>query len=219
VEAFEVLAVVASWLPLLDVVVLHYWGSYRHHLFLGLPALVVLVGWGIDGGVEGPIRGDARRAGLALLSPWLLLQVAIAAGCFALDARYPFSDTKSAAPMLDAGAHVVADAEWRSIGMLLYRPDLQMRSASWQGRPYRYTRPDRNWHRTVPVPPLVAAECGEAPDRVYFAGTAKSLGALGRCAGRVAYPQNPFETHPFTWESFDLFRMDCACVAEAAPGP
>ena len=84
---------------------------------------------------------------------------------------------------------------------------------SWQGRRFRYIRADSEWHVEVPVPPLVAEECREAPDRVYFAGFEPALGELSACATRVEYPRILFDDHPSTWETFDLFRMDCACVA------
>jgi hypothetical protein len=222
VSTFEVLAVVVSWVPLLVIIVNHYWGFHRHHLFLGLPLLVVLTGWGLDERVEGKLAGELRRWGLALLVPWFLFEAGIAAGSFALDARHPFSDTKSAAQVLGAGAHVVADADWRSMGMLFWRPDIQMRSMSWRGRRFRYARPDREWHATAALAPLLAEECREAPDRVYFAGYPASLGGLARCGKPVPYPTNTLGEHPFTWESFELLRMDCGCVAggkgEPPPG-
>lgn len=214
VGAFDVLAVACAAPPLLVVIVGHYWGFYRHHLFLGMPLVVVLVGWGLDREVAGPIAGEARRSALALMVPWFLLQGALAAGNLVLDWRYPFSDTKSAARALDPGAHVVADADWRSLTMMFWRPDIQYRSTSWRGRRVRYARPDWEWHKQAALSPLVAAECQEAPDRVYFAGFAASLGPLVRCAQPVPFPKTPLVDHPFTWESFDLFRMDCACVAD-----
>jgi hypothetical protein len=217
VGVFDVLAVLASWPPLLVIMVQHHWGFYRHHLFLGMPLLVFLAGWGLDPRIDGPISGQARRSGLALLAPWFLFQAVIAAGSFALDRRYPFSDTKSAASLLAEGAHVVADAEWRSGGLLFWRPDIQMRSASWRGRRFLYPVPDLERNRSAPLPPIVVEECHEAPDRIYFAGIGSSLGALAKCARRLDNPKSPFETQPFTWEVFDLFRMDCACVAAPAP--
>ncbi len=210
--AFEVIAVLASLPPLLVIIVFHYWGFYRHHLFLGMPLLVVLAGWGLDVGISGPISGVARQTGLALLAPWLLFQGVVAAGSFALDHRYPFSDTLAAARMLAPGARLVTDTHWQSTGVMFWRPDVQMRSAGWGGRPYRYIRPDQDWFRNVPIPPLIVEECRAAPERVYFAGVTASLGALGRCASPIEYPRSPFETQPFTWESFSLSRMDCACV-------
>jgi hypothetical protein len=215
--AFDLFAILASWPPLLVIFVYHYWGFYRHHLFLGVPLIVILVGYGLDPRVEGPYRGLLRRAGIGLLIPWFLLQSEIALGSFTLDARYPFSETKSAAGALAAGARVVADADWKSAGMMFWRPDIQMRSASWGGRPYRYIRPDADWHRIAPLPPIVSGECRKAPDRVYFAGAPVSLGPILGCGSRVDHPRNPLPDHPFTWESFDVYRMDCACVLRTVP--
>src|SRR5262249_11264794 len=152
------------------VIVQHYWGFYRHHLFLGMPLLVLLAGWGLDRRVAGPVTGELRLGSLALLAPWFLLQAALAAGSFALDLRYPFSDTKAAARALSQGARVVADAEWRALGMLFWRPDIRMRASAWRGRPFRYPLPDREWHLPAHLPRLLAEECRAAPDRVYFAG-------------------------------------------------
>ena len=59
----------------------------------------------------------------------------------------------------------------------------------------------------------MGAECRATPERVYFAGFVESLGPLSRCAGRIAYSKTTLVDHPFTWESFDLFRMDCGCVS------
>jgi hypothetical protein len=194
----------------------HYWGFYRHHLFLGMPLLVLLVGWGLDRRIAGPASGEARRVGLALMAPWFLLQAALAVGCFALDYRYPFSDTKSAARGLPQGARVVADAEWRSMGMLFWRPDIRMRAPAWRGRPFRYSRPDREWHVREPLAPLLVEECREAPDRVYFAGVASSLEKpKARCLSRIDHPKTPLGEHPFTWEDFDVFQVDCACIGAA----
>jgi hypothetical protein len=213
VEAFDVLAVLASFPPLLEIIVRHYWGFYRHHLFLGMPLVVILVGWGLHARFAGAYAEEARRTGLSLLGPWFLLQVILAAGCVVLDALYPFSDTKGAARELAAGAHVVADSEWRTMGMLFWRPDIQLRAASsWNGKPFHYMRADRAWHVGTPLPPLVREECSRVPRRVYFAGGEASLGALATCARRVPHRKMQFGDHPETWESFDLFRMDCACV-------
>jgi hypothetical protein len=219
VEAFDVFAVLASWPPLLEIIVRHYWGSYRHHLFLGMPLVVILSGWGLDARFSGELAAEARRAGRALLVPWFVLQTILGATSLALDFVYPFSDTKSAARVPAEGAHVVAESEWKTLGVLFWRPDLHMRARAWRGQPYRYLRADDAWDKKVALPPLVVEECGAAPDRVYFAGTRQQLGALAKCAHPVAYPKSPLGNHPQMWESSDLSRMDCGCVAaSAAPG-
>jgi hypothetical protein len=179
-----------------------------------MPLVVIVAGWALDR--TGASLGRSwRRAALVLMIPWLFHETALSAASFALDYRYQFSNTKSAAAVLAGGARVVADAEWRSAAMLLWRPDITMRSASWGGRPFRYIRADSDWHREVPIPPLVAKECQAAPDRVYFAGFEPALGDLSSCTRRIEYPRVPFDDHPVTWETFDLFRMDCACVGRA----
>ena len=212
VEAFDLIAGVAAWPPLLEIIVRHYWGFYRHHLFLGMPLLVIVAGWGLHARFADAFSDEARRSALALLAPWFLLQVSLAALSVSLDAAYPFTDTRAASRALVPGAHVVAEAEWRTLGMLFWRPDIQMRAAAWQGRPYRYIQPDNGWGQTAPLPPLVKEECRAAPDRTYFAGGLGAMGALGSCAKRVAYPREMRGEHPTTWETFELFRMDCGCV-------
>jgi hypothetical protein len=110
-------------------------------------------------------------------------------------------------------AHVVADAEWRSIAMLLWRPDLVLRSSSWMGKRVLYTAANTEWHRMAPVAPIVAEECRAAPDRVRFSGVRESLGKLTRCATPVPFPRSPLAALPFTWETIEVFAIDCGCVA------
>ncbi len=216
VQAFD-LAVLASWPPLLEIIVHHYWGFYRHHLFLGLPLVVIVLGWGLDARAAGALTQETRRTGLLLMAPWFALQMGLAAGSFALDAAFSFSDGKNASRMLAADAHVVADAEWRSVGLLFWRPDIHLRAPAWRGRPYRYIRPDAAWHQSVPVAPLVVEECATAPSRVYFTGDPGALGPLSACAHRIEFPRAWKGEHPLTAEAFDLFGIDCACVATPAP--
>jgi hypothetical protein len=220
---FDVVAILASWPPLLYVTITRYWGFYRHHLYLGVPLVVFLAGWALDRRTDGAVTSDpgtrggvareARRAGLLLLMPWIAFQIADAMGCLVLDYRYPFSDTKAVARLLADRAHVVADADWRSSGILFWRPDVTMRSASWHGQRFRYPLPDAARGQVVPIGPLLQEECREAPDRTYFVGVGASLGALAPCAKRLDFVKMPFETQPFTWETLDVFPMDCACAA------
>jgi hypothetical protein len=212
VEAFDIVAVAASWPPLLEIIVHHYWGFYRHHLLLGIPLIVIVAGWGIATSTESALAEEARDAGLALLAPWFVLEVGLTLGSFALDAREPFSDSKAAAGMIAQGAHVVAESEWKTLGLLFWRPDLTIRSSAWRGRPYRYIRADTEWKVPAPVPGLVEEECRVAPDNVTYAGSAAGLGGYSTCAHRVAYPQMTLGEHPLTWESFEVHRIDCACV-------
>jgi hypothetical protein len=131
-----------------------------------------------------------------------------------LDARLPFSDTKGAARELAPGAHVVAESEWKTLGMLLWRPDIQLRSsAAWSGQPFRYIRPDKQWHKRGSLASLITEECRAAPNRVYFAGDKSGLGAQAKCARDTRW-KNHFGDYPTTWEWFDLYRMDCACVSK-----
>ncbi len=212
VEAFDLIAAVAAWPPLLEIIVHHYWGAYRHHLFLGMPLLVIVTGWGLHARFSAPFADEARRTALALLFPWFALQISMGVSCVALDAALHFSDTKSASRVLAPGAHVVAESEWRPLGLLFWRPDIQLRAAAWEGRPFRYIRPDRAWGRLGPLPPLVKEECAAAPERVYFAGSAGAMGPLAACGKRVEYLRKMKGEQPMTFETFDLFRVDCGCV-------
>jgi hypothetical protein len=212
VEAFDLVAVLASWPPLLEIIVHHYWGFYRHHLLIGVPLVVILAGWGIATTTESALAEGARDVGLALLAPWFVLELGLTVGSFALDAQHPFSDAKAAAGMIARGAHVVAESEWKTLSLLFWRPDLTMRSTAWRGRPYRYMRPDTEWRMVAAVPVLLAEECRVAPDNVTYAGAEAGLGRYSDCADLIAYPQMTLGEHPLTWESFDLFRIDCACV-------
>jgi hypothetical protein len=211
-EAFDLLAVAASWPPLLEIVVHHYWGSFRHHLFLGTPLLLLVLGWALDRRGRAPALVVSRWAALALLSPWVAFQVLLGAGSFVLDYRLPFSDTKAAAGVLPLGAHVVVEDDWRCAGVMFWRPDVDMRARAWGGHPFRYIRADARWEELAKVPPLVEEECRAAPDRVFFAGFEPSLGGHAGCARRVEYPRSPYWDQPLTFEKFDLFAVDCACV-------
>jgi hypothetical protein len=215
VEAFDLLAVLASWPPLLEIIVRHYWGFYRHHLMLGIPLIVIVAGWGIATRTESLLAEEARDAGLALLAPWFVLEVGLALGSFALDAVQPFSDGKAAARVMPEGAHVVAESEWKTLSLLFWRPDITIRSSAWHGRPYRYIRPDTEWRMLVYMPALVVDECRVAPDKVTYAGGVEGLGELAECARQIEYPRMNLGEHPLTWESFEMHRIDCACVLSA----
>lgn len=216
---FDALTILSSWVPLLIIIVFHYWGSYRHHIFLGVPAVVVLVGHAIDARIYGMVFRPLQQTALILLFPWFLFQGVLGIGSFVVDVRYPFSGAKDASRLLVQNARVVTDTDWVSVGMLFWRPDIQLRSPSWNGRPYRFVRADRFWHSYAPIVPLVAQECSIDPERTYFAGNEKSIGPLRPCAHVRPYVKSPFETQPFTWELFDVFSMDCACVARKMQAP
>lgn len=211
---FDVLTIVSSWVPLLIIIVFHYWGSYRHHIFLGLPLVVVVLGHTIDARIHGMVIRPLQQVALILLVPWFLLQGLLSFGSFAADVRYPFVGAKDASALLAPHARVVTDTDWVSVGMLFWRPDIQLRSTSWNGRPYRFIRADRLWHSHTALVPIVAEECVIDPEHTYFAGNEKSIGPLRPCAHARPYVKSPFETQPFAWELFDLFLMDCACVAK-----
>lgn len=210
-DLFELVAVLLSWPPLLLIIVEHYWGFHRHHLFLGLPLVLVVAAWSLSRPGARPL--SAPRALLFALVPWFLLQASLAFGDLLLDYHHPFSDTRAAAAALPPSAHVVAVDEWRTAAMLFWRPDLRLRAQSGRGRVFHYSRPDTDWHRAAPLPPIVAEECHLAPSLVFLAGPSDVLGPHADCATLIDYPRTPFADHPFTWETFPLHRIDCACLA------
>lgn len=216
---FDLFIIVSSWGPLLVIILFHYWGWYRHHIFLGLPLIVVLLGHALDARIRGWVIRPLQQAALTLFAPWFALQGLLAMGCFAADVRYPFSCTKDASKLLVQNARVVTDADWISVGVLFWRPDIQLRSMSWNGRPYRYVRADRYWHSRTALMPLVAEECAIDPEHTYFVGNEKSMGTLRPCGHNQPYVKSPFQTQPFTWELFDVFSMDCTCVAQKVQLP
>ncbi len=218
IPTFEILTVTAGIPPLLYVMLYHYWGSYRHQLFLGMPLIVMAGAWSLDGTPLVGWASWARRAAIAAMIPWFLLQMTLLVVDLSCDRTFPFSDTKQAAAALPPDAHVIGKEEWQSAAIVFWRPDIHYRSPAGMGRPYVYTRPDRDWHRGVPVALLVEEECLVAPDKVYLAGPASYLRTHVGCATSLPYPQMPVGDHPFTWESFELHTIDCACVT-AAPAP
>lgn len=216
--AFEVLAVIAGIPPLAYVMLYHYWGSYRHQLFLGMPLLVMAGAWSLDRSPAAAWVPWARRAAIVTAIPWFLLQFTMLWVDLSCDRTFPFSDTRAAAAALPPDARVVGKDEWQSAAIVFWRPDVHYRSPAGMGRPYDYTRPDRDWHHVVPLAILVEEECRVAPDRVVLAGPTSTLRTHVGCATLLDYPRMTVGDHPFTWESFDLHTIDCACVA-AGPTP
>ena len=214
-ESFDVLAVVLGWVPLLYIFVDFYWGSYRHMLFVGLPAIVIGAGWAIDGRIDAPWAKWLARAWLPLAAPWFALQAALLYRDLALDVTLPFSETKMLASLLPEDARVVTDTDWRAEGMLLWRPDITMRSGPGFGRHFRYVIHDAAYPYSAPIRPLVIEECKVAPDRVFYVGGAVEA----RCLTNLGHPEVRIsERAPSTYhytpteEQFDLSQVDCACL-------
>ena len=184
-EAFDLIAGLAAIPPLLEVTLHHYFGQYRHHLFLGMPLVVIVVGWGLDRRPVGFFTEEARRIGLWAFAPWFGFQILLALGSFKLEVPCSFSDGKKGSQVLAPNAHVVAEVDWRAAAMMFWRPDIQMRCPAWRVLPFRYISPDAEWRKTVPLPPIVVEECAAAPDRVFYAGggagSARSSRAPPRC--------------------------------------
>jgi hypothetical protein len=205
-ELFPVAAIALSWPPLVEIVGNHYYGYYRHHLHVALPLIVLLAGWCIDSSCEDRSVRWLRRAALVAMGPWFLFHQLVLGESLWLDMRYAFSDTKGHAQGLPLGAHLVSSSDETTVGMVAWRPDLSLRSATSHGRHFRYQICDPAWFDHVGADPLVAEECRAAPDRTF---TTFPM----RCASQVADSLGGLPDRPTNRESFGLWRVDCACLA------
>jgi hypothetical protein len=53
---------------------------------------------------------------------------------------------------------------------------------------------------------------------VFLVGPLYTLYTHARCGKELPFPAMPVGDHPYTWESFKLFKVDCGCVGqEEAP--
>jgi len=207
---FDVLAIVIGWVPLLEIIIDHYWGSPRHHAFLGFPVAVLLAGWGAQRSPGG--AGWTSAASLAFASAWFVFQFVICARDVALDVERPFSDSKAAAALLPTDAHLVTESFTMQEGYLFWRPGIVMRGGDMAGRALPYTAADVAWTVRVPIAPLVQQECAAAPDRTFFSGERRSVSSLGGCL-RLLRPKTPASEQFRTDERFDLWQVGCLCVA------
>jgi hypothetical protein len=210
VLVYDVLAILLAWLPLLEIVIHHYWGSTRHHAFIALPVLVVLAGWGLQrGGGAAPFAGAPA---LALMASWFAFQYTVCVRDLDLDMRLPFSDTKGEAALVPPGAHVVVDSLTMQEAFMFWQPTLSVRGGDNAGRHMRAIAPDPAWRMTVPVGPLVREECAAAPNATYYSGNQGGAAETAPCLTLVR-AASPHSEQPYTDERFDLWRVDCACAA------
>jgi hypothetical protein len=210
---YDILAILVGWLPLLDIIVNHYWGSPRHHAFFGIPVVVVLVGWGLQRpfGASGPARWSSAGA-LALASVWFAFQFVLCERDVELDVRLPFSDSKDAAEMLPPRAHVVAQSLTMAEGYLFWRPGIKMRGGDEAGRRLAATVFDSAWHMQVALAPLVREECADDPGSTFYSGPRGSVGGLDGCL-HLLHRATPPSEQLRADERFDLWQVDCQCVA------
>jgi hypothetical protein len=206
---YDVLAVSVAWAALLEIVVNHYWGSSRHHVFFGIPVAVMLAGWSLQRGP--PTTRWTEAAGLAAMAPWLAFQLVVCFRDLALDVDLPFSDTKAAALMLPPDAHLVADSLTIQEGYMLWRPGITMRGGDNGGRRIGYVAFDNAWHAGVALLPMVRDECSQAPDRTYYSGGQWGLGGSSGCL-HLTRSATPHSEQLRPDELFDLWKVDCACV-------
>jgi len=213
--AYDLLAVVVGWLPLLEIVINHYWGSPRHHGFFALPVLALLAGWGVQRG--GGAASWAGAGALALLGPWFGYQYVVSARDFDLEMELPFSDAKEAAALLPPGAHLVVDSLTMQEAFMFWQPTLSVRGGDNAGRHLGAIAPDPAWLMRVPLPPLVREECAAAPDATYYSGPRWGVDSLSRCL-TLLHAATPHSEQLRADERFDVWRVDCAC-AKAAGSP
>jgi hypothetical protein len=210
---YDVLSVTIGWAALLEIVVNHYWGSPRHHVFFSLPAVVLAAGWGAQRGV-GSMR-LASAVALPLLASWFAFQIWVGVRDLALDIDLPFSDTKEAAARLPPDAHLVADSLTMQEGYLLWQPGTVMRGGDNAGRSMGYVGFDNAWHMSAPIVPMLREECTKAGDRTFFSGSRGSLGPLSSCL-RVLRPATSHSEQLRPDERFDLSQVDCGCLQAGA---
>jgi hypothetical protein len=107
---------------LMYIFVIRYKSSYRHHLFMFMPVMVVALA-----ALLGPYRGSATKplaprlkvALLGSLAPWFAYQYFACATDLAGDRREPFSAAKAASEVFPRDARVViAGEDWLGSGVL-----------------------------------------------------------------------------------------------------
>jgi hypothetical protein len=206
---YDLLALGIGWAGLLEIVVNHYWGSPRHHVFFSLPAVVLAAGWGAQ---RGPDRAPwASAIALPLMGAWFAFQIWVGGRDLALDVDLPFSDTKAAAALVPPGAHVVADSLTMQEGYMLWQPSIVMRGGDNGGRSMGYVGFDNAWHANASVLPMLREECAKAEDLTFYSGPRGSFGGLSSCL-RLLRPASPHSEQTRPDERFDLSKVDCACV-------
>jgi len=207
---FDLLAIVMGALPLFEIIINHYWGSPRHHVFCALPAIVLLVGYGLQWS-PGAL-GLSSAAALAFASVWFVFQYVISVRDIALDVEKPFSDTKDVAALIPPDAHVVADLYTMQESILLWKPGIVLRGGDMGGRALGFMVVDSAWTMRVPVTPLVRRECAAAPEKTYYSGDEYTVAPVKGCL-RILHRQTPHSEQLRADERFDLWKVDCDCVA------
>jgi len=184
-------------------------GMHRHHLFLFVPWLVIALGLLLRSTDR---RGLARAlvpVSAAMFLPWFAFEYWTAGVDLASDVRGAFSGTKAAAAMLPPGARVVSAGEdWFACGILFWRPDVSMRAQSSKGRPFRYLFQDWEWHRVVPLLPLLTEECRGAQEIYVLAAVDAPLTDTS-CTRTIATPSSMLPT-----ERFSVNSLSCSCLQD-----
>ena len=201
--------VIVGALPLLYVLVFRYYGYYRHRLFLWNPLVPLACAWLC---VDWRRVGAARGLAFALLALRFVGETRTLALDLSRDSRGLFSETSVVADLLPASAHVVTRHDWTTVGILLERPDIVLRSGAGRGREVRKLLWDRVSTEEVPIEPLVAEECARAPDRT-FVTTQRKVDPIFAPACMLRLPHRTNQTSAVVGrrELLDVDRVDCTC--------
>jgi hypothetical protein len=192
-----------------------YRGFHRHHLHLIVFPSVVLMGTLL---AEKPFRTSMGRvstvSACAFLALWLATQLLMASHALVSDARFPFSLTRDPARSLPRNATLVSQlADYVTLSVSYWRPDVELRAREGLGRTYDQLRWDARRRERVSFPELLRDACGGRPAGPVFAVLglrwAEPL-QLQRCW--VHPPPVPEKGRSRTGEFFRWTEVDCACV-------
>lgn len=202
---YALLTVLVSWIPLNYILLLRYGGWFRHWYHLWLPAIALGLG-----GLLGRTRLLPRASlvvslvGLYYMFPWWQGQNWALQKTLERDGTQLLSETKAVAPLLPHGARVVGTADWLIEPILMWRPDLIMRSSSGRGRYFRYVIPDALWDEKVPYEGLVRQECEATPTEPVYLMSQSPV--ANKCLSHVDHPWRKD-----AWEHIEVYAVGCTC--------
>ncbi|HMJ09844.1 MAG TPA: hypothetical protein VK524_00490, partial [Polyangiaceae bacterium] len=203
---FYTIALCANSATLAYIFAYRFSGSYRHHLFLVMPPLIALLGVALRLSSRAGLQRMTLQWPLLAFAPWFFYQYYVCGVDLVRDQQGVFSQTRALSRDLPQRAHVILDGSDHGIGVLLWRPDLKLRSTVSGGQELRYIIPDKHWRDTAPLARLIAEEC-EAKAPLFVLSRTDLAGVPAACATRVAESQESL-----LQESYDVWRIDCTCA-------
>lgn len=203
---FYTIALSTNSLTLAYIFAYRFSGSYRHHLFLVMPPLIALLGVALRLSGRACLGRMTMQWPLVAFAPWFFYQYYVCGVDLVRDHQGTFSQTRTLSGVLPRRAHVILNGSDHGIGILLWRPDLKLRSTVSRGRRLRYIVPDKHWRKTAPLARLVAEEC-EAKAPVFVLSRTGLSGVPAACATRVEESQESL-----LQESYDVWRIGCTCA-------